>query len=287
MQHFGTGEVARLTGMPERAVRAMARAGYVKPARGPRASLRFSFQDVVLLRTARELIAAQVPRRRLGAALRALRAQLPGEMPARGLAVTAAGDRIVVHEAGARRDVLSGQLLLALEVRVEDGAIRLVDAGIRPRDATGGEAQDWSIDCVRQFEAALALEDSDVDGAIEAYRACVARHAHLGAVANLGRLLHLRGRISEAVELYRAVREPDADILYNLGVALEDLGNAPEAIDVYTRAIALDAGHGDAHHNLAGLFQEAGDMRRALRHWNTWRRLATDPRVPLRDSRKD
>lgn len=252
----------------------MVRAKYVSPGRGPRASLRFSFQDLVLLRTARGLLAARVPPRRVGAALRAIRAQLPDHPPARGLSVTAAGDRIVVHEAGERRDVLSGQLLLALEVRVEGGSIRLFETA-RPADDAD---EPWSSECTQQFESALALEETDIDGAVEAYRACVAKHAHRGAAANLGRLLHLRGRISEAVQVYQSVDEPDEDILYNLGVALEDLGDAQEAIAAYTRALELDDDSSDAHHNLARLYQETGDSRRALRHWNAYRRLTTGRR---------
>ncbi len=274
MQQFGTAEVARLAGMPVAAVRAMVRARYVVPARGPRAALRFSFQDLVLLRTARELLAARLPRRRVGAALRRIRAQLPEDVPARGLSVTAAGDRIVVHEAGGKRDVLSGQLLLALEVRVEDGNIRFIDAS-RTAAEPPAAAEPWSGECTRQFESALALEESDLDAAVETYRVCVARHAHRGAVANLGRLLHLRGRITEAIQLYRSVQDPDADILYNLGVALEDAGDLREAIAAYAEALELEPDFIDAHHNIARLYQEAGDTRRALRHWNACRRLGS------------
>lgn len=280
MQQFGTAEVARLAGMPVNAVRAMVRARYVAPSRGPRSALRFSFQDLVLLRTARDLMAAQVPKRRIGAALRALRTQVPRDVPARGLSVTAAGDRIVVHEAGEKRDVLSGQLLLALEVRVEDGNIQLIDASRPAGNVAGTDPPD---DCARQFESALALEETDIDAAVETYRACVTRHAHRGAVANLGRLLHLRGHISEAVQLYRSVEEPDADILYNLGVALEDAGEATEAIAAYAAALEQDESFADAHHNIARLYQESGDARRALRHWNAYRRLVN---ADLRESPK-
>ena len=275
MQQYGTAEVARLTGIPVRSVRAMVRARYVTPGRGPRAALRFSFQDLVLLRTARSLLAARVPPRRVGAALRALRTRLPDQPPAGGFSVTAAGDRIVVHEAGARRDVHSGQLLLALEVRVDHGNVQLIE--VAPPVSTTEET--WSSECTRQFESALALEDTDLEAAVAMYRSCVARHAHRGAAANLGRLLHLQGRISEAVQLYRSVDEPDADILYNLGVALEDLGEARQAIAAYGQAIDMDPEHGDAHHNLARLCQEAGDNRRALRHWNAWRRLTARART--------
>lgn len=268
MQHFGTAEVSRLTKIPARSVRAMVRARYVSPERGPRGSLQFSFQDLVLLRTARTLLAARMSSRRVGTALRAIRAQLPEDPPARGLSVTAAGDRVVVHEAGEQRDALSGQLLLALEVRVDDGRIELVDVSAR----RSGE-DSYSEDCTRQFEAALALEETDVAAAVEAYRTCVAQHGHGGAIANLGRLLHLDGRISEAIRVYRSIDAPDADVLYNLGVALEDLGRSEEAIAAYSRAIDMDKTYTDAHHNIARLYQEAGNQRRALRHWNAYRRL--------------
>lgn len=267
MQHFGTAEVARLTNIPERSVRAMVRSRYVSPQRGPRGTLRFSFQDLVLLRTARALLAAQLSSRRVGTALRAIRAQLPADVPARGLSVTATGDRVVVHEAGEQRDALSGQLLLALEVRVDGGKIELIDVAARPTETAPSE------DCARQFEAALALEETDVAAAVEAYKACVAQHGHGGATANLGRLLHLDGRISEAVRVYRSIDAPDADVLYNLGVALEDLGRNDEAIATYLRAIDMDSTYTDAHHNIARLYQEAGEQRRALRHWNAYRKL--------------
>jgi tetratricopeptide (TPR) repeat protein len=246
----------------------MVRARFVSPRRGPRGSLRFSFQDLVLLRTARGLLAARISSRRVNTALRAIRSQLPQELPLRGFSITAAGDQIIVHQAGEQRDALSGQLLLALEVRVDSGAIQLVDVST-PRTIETS----FHDDCARQFEAALALEESDVGAAVEAYRACVARHAHSGAVANLGRLLHLEGRISEAVRLYRSIEDPDANVLYNLAVALEDLGRIEEATTTYNRVIGMDAEHEDAHHNIARLYQEAGDQRRALRHWNAYRKL--------------
>jgi tetratricopeptide (TPR) repeat protein len=270
LQQFGTTEVSRLADVPVGAIRSMVRARYVRPTRGPRGALRFSFQDLVLLRTGRQLLAAGIPARRVGQALRAVRAQLPADPPQLGLSVTAAGGRVVVHEAGAPRDALTGQLLLAFEVRVDDGKLRLVNIPSFPASPT-----DLSSDeCDRAFTAALALEETDVEAAMDAYRACVTRHSDSGARANLGRLLHLQGRISEALQLYRGGDQSDPDLLYNQAVALEDLGRTSEAITAYERVIELERGHLDAHHNLARLWQQAGDQRRALRHWNTWRRLS-------------
>src|SRR5690606_32874126 len=127
----------------------MERARYVSPGRGPRAALRFSFQDEVLLRTARGLLAARLPPRQVAAALRAIRAGLPDHPPVGGLSVTAAGNRIVVHEAGRKSDALSGQLLLALEVRADGDAIRFIDAS----PPVAAPEEPWSNECARQFES--------------------------------------------------------------------------------------------------------------------------------------
>ena len=265
MQEFGSAEVSRLTDIPAPTLRAMVRARYVVPTKGARGALRFSFNDLVLLRTARSLIAAGITRRRIGEALRSVRDQLPESLPARGLSVTAAGGRVVVNEAGEKRDAMSGQFLLAFEVRLDGERVELIDT---PSPGPGA-----TEDCESAFAAALELEDTDIEAAIESYRTCVSRHAHDGARANLGRLLHLQGKISEALGLYRKGDQSNADILYNQAVALEDLGKSTEAIATYTRVLELDGDFADAHHNLARLLQQAGNERRALRHWNQYRRL--------------
>jgi tetratricopeptide (TPR) repeat protein len=192
-------------------------------------------------------------------------------MPPRGLSITATGGRVVVREGGARRDALSGQLLLALEVRMDGANVRLIDVRT-PAGSAGMATSDG--ECDRDFAAALGMEDTDVEGAIEAYKACIARHSHNGATANLGRLLHLQGHISEALSLYQAGDQTDVDVLYNQAVALEDLGRVNEAIDLYNRVLELDPDCVDAHHNVARLWQQAGNERRAVRHWNAYRRLS-------------
>jgi tetratricopeptide (TPR) repeat protein len=267
MQQFGTAEVSRLTNIPLHSVRAMVRARYVSPTKGPRGSLRFTFRDLVLLRTARALLAARISPRKVGAALRSVRSQLPADLPARGLSVTAADGRVIVHEAGEKRDALSGQMLLSFDLQIKGDKVELTDSLSAYGDTS------LNSDCDRRFEAALALEDTDVEAAVEAYRACIAMNSHPGALANLGRLLHLQGRISEAVGLYQSADNTDTDVLYNLAVALDDLGRVDEAIATYNRVLGLDGDHADAHHNLARLWQITGDQRRALRHWNSYRKL--------------
>jgi tetratricopeptide (TPR) repeat protein len=264
---YGTAEVARLAGTSVGAVRAMVRARYVAPRKDQRGALRFSFQDLVVLRAARSLAKARVPARRIGDALRALRAQLPADAPLAGLTVTALGDEVVVRESGAAREARSGQFLLSFDVRLEDGKLTLIDA--TPRAAA-------EPDCERQFQQALALEETDVEAALEAYGRCIAAHGHIGAHTNRGRLLHEQGRLREAVDQYRQVEEPDAILLFNLAVALEDLGEMQPAIEAYGAALRLDPQFADAHFNLAQLLEREGEHQASLRHLSAYRRLTRE-----------
>ena len=66
--------IEEMLGLSRGAVLTLMSAGFVLPTRGPRNEYRFSFRDVVLLRTAHRLTAERIPTRRL---LRALRHQCP------------------------------------------------------------------------------------------------------------------------------------------------------------------------------------------------------------------
>ena len=55
MWGYGARDVAKMLGLSVAQVRSYARLGFVEAQRGPRGELRFSFQDLVLLRTARGL----------------------------------------------------------------------------------------------------------------------------------------------------------------------------------------------------------------------------------------
>ncbi|HTR03398.1 MAG TPA: MerR family transcriptional regulator, partial [Thermoanaerobaculia bacterium] len=77
MKGYSTREVAGLLELSEADVRGYVRAGLLSPARGPGRALRFSFQDLVVLRTAGGLARAGVAPRRIRRALSRLRDQVP------------------------------------------------------------------------------------------------------------------------------------------------------------------------------------------------------------------
>src|SRR5262249_39868453 len=119
MQTFSVRDVERVLQLSPATIRGLVRSGFVKPTRGNRHEYRFSFQDLIVLRTARALILAKVSRRRIHRALRDLRRHLPESAPLSGLAIRAVGDRVVVREGQSHWDVDDGQYLLGLEVEVD------------------------------------------------------------------------------------------------------------------------------------------------------------------------
>src|SRR5256712_13793555 len=85
MKGYSSRDVARLLGLTVAQVRGFARDGFLTPAprRGAQRKLRFSFQDLVILRPAKALVAARIPARRIRRPLKNLRHQLPqGPSPA-------------------------------------------------------------------------------------------------------------------------------------------------------------------------------------------------------------
>src|ERR1700751_5640930 len=76
MHAYDTKDLERLFGLPASAVRALARAGNIHPV--PRSGkLHYSFHDLVVLRTASALRAANISSQRINKTLQELRAALP------------------------------------------------------------------------------------------------------------------------------------------------------------------------------------------------------------------
>ena len=267
MQRYGVREVERLLRLPRSTVRALIRAGFVTPERGPRRAWLFSFQDLIVLRTAQALAAAKVPPKRITRSVRELRRHLPASMPLSGLSICAVADRVVVKEGRSRWQAESGQYLLAFEGDPANGSLSVIE---RPATPAPVSAQHW-------FETGRSLEDDDVGAAIDAYRQAVAADADfLDARINLGSLLHDAGRLAEAELAYReaiAVCGSTPVLLYNLGVLLDDSGRKQEALRAYEQALGADPALADCHYNLALLCEQLDKPRDAIRHMAEYRRL--------------
>jgi tetratricopeptide (TPR) repeat protein len=262
MHPYGARDVERLLGLNRGTLRSLIEAGFVTPERGPRNAWRFSFQDLIVLRTAQALVAAKVPARRIMKSLRDLRRQLPDSMPLSGLSIGAVGDRVVVRQGGGRWQAESGQYLLDFQpASAPDFA-----APAKPAPDPGS----W-------FDKALALERTHVKAALQAYaKAIAADPEHVDAHINMALLLHEAQRLPEAERAYRAAIDAcgnEALLLFNFAVLLEDMDRVPEAVRAYEAALRSDPRMADGHYNLALLYEKLGKPREALRNMAQYRRL--------------
>src|SRR5258708_5915340 len=140
MHQYGVREVEKLLRLPSSTIRGLVKAGFVSPARGSRNTFRFSFQDLIVLRTAQALAAAKVPAKRITRSLKELRRHLPEDMPLSGLSIGAVGDRVVVKEGAGRWQADSGQYLLAFDGDPAEGCLSVIEGNER---APAPGAEDW------------------------------------------------------------------------------------------------------------------------------------------------
>ena len=142
------------------------------------------------------------------------------------------------------------------------GAARIGDGSIRPGARSHRQGRRYSAhrparwrgtaDRMRrraavapeeQFEQALELEETDVQAAHAAYEACLAADAqHVEARLNLGRLLHIDGRLERGGRglSRRASAKPSSRSI--VAVLLEDLDREAEAISDLPRSVGARSG---------------------------------------------
>ena len=192
---YTTREVAKMLGLSASQVRSSVRCGFSMPERGARGEMRFRFQDLVLLRTARGLISARIPARRIRRALTRLREQLPEGRSLASLHITAEAGGVVAADETARWQPESGQILFDFDARELTRTVApLARKAFRAAAKEGREltADDW-------YALGCQLEPGAPDQAREAYERAVALEpSHADAHVNLGRVLHEGGEAASA-----------------------------------------------------------------------------------------
>ncbi len=82
------------------------------------------------------------------------------------------------------------------------------------------------------------------------------------------------------IQFQKAIEQDDhaADAWCNLGIMAHDEGRPAEAVDAFTRALALNPRHFECHFNLGNLYAEAGSLKPAELHYNT--AIQIEPEFP-------
>lgn len=273
MKGYSEREVAKLLDITLAKVRAFVRSGFLTPERDENGAPVFSFQDLVLMRTAKGLVDSRIAPVRVKRVLRKLKDQLPDGRPLTGVSIGAEGNKVVVRDGTVRWNPEDGQALFDFEVRELARKVEpLVDraAKVAHQNERAQTAEDW-------FALGANLEINAPGEARDAYRRAIELDPEHGdAHLNLGRLLHEEGQLEAAEAHYRlalAADEKSSTAAFNLGVVLQDGGRVAEAIEAYEQVLALDKNYANAHYNLAQLYERAGQQMKALRHLKAYKQL--------------
>jgi len=268
---YRTREVAALIGLKPDLIRRVVRRGLLDPTRGSSGEFRFSFQDMVLLRTAKGLLDADVSPRRTFSALAKLRDQLDADgrrKPLSAMRIFADGNNVMVREADSVWDAETGQGRFAFTVEHLAGEVRTIAKRnlAVARDSDELDSDDW-------YNLGLDLEETSPDKAPEAYtRSIKLNPANADAHVNLGRLYQVHGDLRRAKRHYQLALEAVSEhqlALYNLGTVFDELDELDTAVGYYRRAPHIP----DAHYNLARIFEVRGDELAFRRHMRRYRSL--------------
>ena len=268
MSGYTTHDTSELIGLTESQVRHYVRRGLLAPGRGQRNEYRFSFQDIVLLRTAKGLLDAKVSPRKAYRVLLKLQNELDNVKNLAAVRIMADGANVVVKDEDALWNAETGQGHLDFTVRELAGSVaNMAERNlIESRDMDDLDSDDW-------YNLGLDLEEVDPERAPEAYlRAISLDPKNADAHVNLGRLHQLRGNLRRAKQHYRLALDQVDDhqlALYNLGTLFDELDELDTAKNYYQRAESVP----DAHYNLARIFELTGDELAALRHMRRYRTL--------------
>ncbi len=274
---FTRREVSRLFELGEGRLEYWDRSGFLSPSGHDGRRRCYTFQDLIRIRSARDLLEAGVSLRRVRRAIEGLSEQLPRSIhPLGRLRIRGDGRTIVVADDDHEFEADSGQLLLDFSV---SSLAETIVKEMPAREPTGElrTAYEWYLEGCRLDEGESTRAQAE-----EAYHRAIHLDPGLAnAYTNLGNLRFRAGAIEDAKVLYEKAIEVDPDqpeAQYNMGYIWYEEGLLDQALDSFLRSVEIDPTFADAHFNLAMtlLRLRRGDEARA--HWRRY--LTIEPTGP-------
>ncbi len=266
---FTLSEVAKLLALSTGRLRSLDKAGIVTPTGRRRGHRAYTFQDIIALRAARDLLAKKVRLRDVARAIESIRKALPKvTRPLAELSIVSDGQRVVLRSTVGNYEPVTGQMVIDFEVKsLRDDVVRVL------RPAAGRARAKTAYDLyVRASQFDEDLET--LDEAEKLYRRAIELDPWLAiAYTNLGNICFRRADELQAEKLYKKAllidsTQPEAQ--YNLGYVMLERGQALEAIDFFRGAIKSDSRFADAYFNLAMAFEQTGNVEEARPCWKRY-----------------
>ncbi|HEV2494544.1 MAG TPA: tetratricopeptide repeat protein [Terriglobia bacterium] len=296
LDRFTRDEVLRMVGVTAREIGHWERLHLVEPHESPGkpGEKAYSFEDLISLRTIKQLTGQGVTAARVLEAVEAARRQLgdPTVSLAKLRIVPVAPTAPAAEPVGSRAsnqppNQSRGPARIGvrkLSVEYEGRTLELdsgqfvfkFDAGeTRLRAMKGRTVEQW-LRVAAQCEVNPRLRSQ----AIEAYLHVVeAVPDSVEAHINLGMLFYEQGEFEEAQERFKlaVTLAPDNALAnFNLGTVLDELKQSGSACHYLREAVRLKPDYADAHYNLARVYEELGGYVEARPHWRRYLELDPD-----------
>jgi len=291
--------VAKILEIPETKLRYWAQVGFVGPSVRTSSKVLFSFQDLISVKAAKELVDRGFAVARIRKALESVRASLPHvDRPLDRIRVAFDGEALVVLDEGAAFEV-SGQKVfdfglgdLALQASAGPvggptaasgagarAAVGVADGGIQDGRSRPASAYEWFTEAMR-----LEGEPSRWEDAQAYYRKALSMDPGLAAAhTNLGQLAYRRGDTDAARTAFEAALALDPDqpeARFNLANLILEGGDLELAVAELRRVLQTAPDFADAHYNLAVALERLGGRSQARAHLERYLGLDGDAATP-------
>jgi len=262
-------EVAKLLGLTRGRLRSLDKAGIVSPSGRRKGRRAYTFNDLIALRAARDLLAGKVRLKDVARAIKRIRETIPKVVrPLSELRIASDGREVVVKTNEGVFEPNTGQMVLDFEVKQLHAEVVRV---LRPTAGRDRARMAYEL----YLQASQLDEDPEtMDEAERLYRHALKHDPWLAIVyTNLGNIRFRRGDEEQAEELYRCaleieVTQPEAQ--YNLGYMMLHRGKPDEAVRFFEGAIESDARFADAFFNLAMAYEQVAERNKARACWKRY-----------------
>lgn len=305
---YSFGAVAKILDIPEAKLRYWSQVGFVGPSVRDSGKVLFSFQDLVSVKAAKELVDRGFAVARIRKALDAVRSTLPHvDRPLDRLRVAFDGDELVVVDEGAAFEV-SGQKVFdfglgdlaaragttpGAVVRSGDAAVVRMGGGGNGGGASGeragaatavasarpASAYEWFTEAMRLDGEPARWEEAEA-----CYRKALALDPGLAAAhTNLGQIAYRRGdsrAAREAFDMALALDPDQPEARFNLANLILEAGDLELAVAELRRALQSAPDFADAHYNLAVALERLGGRAQARAHLERYLRLDGEAGAP-------
>ena len=265
MAGYSTRSMADFIGLSPNRVRRYVHHGLLEPYRDGRGHFNFEFQDLVLMRTAKRLLDAEVSSKKTLRLLRKIKSETEAVRKLASVRIITNGNSVLVKSDESFWNADTGQGVLNFDDRPSQFAITSLHGPdlIELLELEDLDGDDW-------YNLGLDLEDMDIERAPHAYKRAIEMDSgNVDAHVNLGRLKQINGCFDAARHHYLdalSLNKVHQLANYNMGTLCDEL----DQMEAASRYYAISDQVPDAHFNLARIFELQGDELSARRHMHAY-----------------